>query len=95
MFGFLALYLDLMASSTREVYDIKKFDGSNFALWIQQIQDVLVQKKQRLPILYAQRERRHDTNMVRESQPSCTISLIVTRNSEWLTKCSYTLMVSK
>ena len=45
-----------MASSTREVYDIKKFDGSNFALWKEQIQDVLVQKKQRLPILHGQRE---------------------------------------
>ena len=55
MLGFLALYLALMASLTREVYDIKKFDGSNFALWKEQIQDVLVQKKQRLPILHAHR----------------------------------------
>ena len=38
-------------SSTKDVYDIKKFDGSNFALWKEQIQGVLVQKKQRLPIL--------------------------------------------
>ena len=44
-----------MAASTRDVYDIKKFDGSNFALWKEQIQDVLVQKKQRLPILHAER----------------------------------------
>ena len=44
-----------MASSTRDVYDIKKIDGSNFALWKEQIQDILVQKKQRLPILHAQR----------------------------------------
>ena len=45
-----------MASSTRDraVYDIKKFDGSNFALWKEQIQDVLVQKGQCLPILHAQ-----------------------------------------
>ena len=38
-------------SSTKDVYGIKKFDGSNFAVWKEQIQDVLVQKKQRLPIL--------------------------------------------
>ena len=41
------------------------------------------------------REKRDDTDMVRESQPSCTVSLIVTHNIEWLTKCSYTLMVCK
>ena len=45
-----------MASSRdKDVYDIKKFDGSNFALWTEKIQDVLVQKKQRLPILHATR----------------------------------------
>eukprot|EP00250_Pteridium_aquilinum_P021200 c25051_g1_i1 orf=1172-1807(-) len=46
-----------MASSMkdRDVYDIKKFDGSNFALWKEQIQDILVQKKQKAPILFANR----------------------------------------
>lgn len=36
-----------MASSMkdRDVYDIKKFDGLKFALWKEQIQDILVQKK--------------------------------------------------
>ena len=37
----------------RDVYDIKKFDGLNFALWIEQIQDILVQKKQKALILFA------------------------------------------
>ena len=39
----------------RDVYDIKKFDGLNFALWIEQIQDILVQKKQMDRILFANR----------------------------------------
>ena len=39
----------------KEVYDIKKFDGTNFALWKEQIQDVLVQKNQLDAILSAQR----------------------------------------
>ena len=42
-------------SRDKDVYDIKKFDASNFALWKEQIQDVLVQKKQILPILHATR----------------------------------------
>ena len=37
----------------RDIYDIKKFDGTNFQLWKNQMQDVLVQKKQKLPIMYA------------------------------------------
>ena len=46
-----------MASSTKDnsVFDIKKFDGSNFALWKEQIQDILVQKKQKAPIVFATR----------------------------------------
>ena len=39
----------------KDVYDIKKFDESKFAPWKEYIQDVLVQKKQRLPILHATR----------------------------------------
>ena len=42
-----------MASKEHDVYDIRKFDGNNFALWKEQMQDVLVQKKQRLPIMQA------------------------------------------
>ena len=42
-----------MASKERNVYDMRKFDGNNFALWKEQMQDVLVQKKQRLPIMHA------------------------------------------
>ena len=38
------------------MFDIKKFDGSNFALWKEQIQDILVQKKQIAPITFATRE---------------------------------------
>ena len=52
-------YFALMASSSAKdssVFDIKKFDGSNFALWKEQIQDILVQKKQRAPIAFATRE---------------------------------------
>lgn len=47
-----------MASSTKDssVFDIKKFDGSNFVLWKEQIQDILVQKKQRAPIVFATRQ---------------------------------------
>ena len=47
-----------MASSTkdRSVFDIKKFDGSNFALWKEQIHDILVQKKERAPIVFATRQ---------------------------------------
>ena len=45
----------MVSTTTRDVYDIKKFDGSNFSLWKEQIQNVLVQKKQRLPILHAER----------------------------------------
>ena len=38
------------------MFDIKKFDGSNFALWKEKIQDILVQKKQRAPIAFATRQ---------------------------------------
>ena len=38
----------------KEVYDMKKFDGTNFALWKEHIQDVLVQKNQLDAILSAQ-----------------------------------------
>lgn len=38
-----------------DIYDITKFDGTNFQLYKNQMQDVLVQKKQKLPILYAAR----------------------------------------
>ena len=38
------------------MFDIKKFDGSNFALWKEQIQDILVQKKHRAPIAFATRQ---------------------------------------
>ena len=44
-----------MASTERDVYDIHKFDGNNFALWKEKMQDVLVQKKQRLAIMQATR----------------------------------------
>ena len=44
-----------MLSKEHDVYDIKKFDGTNFALWKNQIQDVLVQKKQKFPITHANR----------------------------------------
>ena len=50
----------LMASKDKDVYDIRKFDGTNFALWKEQMQDVLVQKKQRLPILYPERTEEMD-----------------------------------
>ena len=37
-------------------YDIRKFDGSNSGLWKEQIQDILVQKKQKAPISFAMRQ---------------------------------------
>ncbi|MCO5579782.1 hypothetical protein L7F22_033644 [Adiantum nelumboides] len=43
----------MSTSKDRDIYDITKFDGTNFQLWKNQIQDVLVQKKQKLPIIYA------------------------------------------
>ena len=53
-----------MASSSAKDssgFDIRKFDGSNFGLWKEQIQDILVQKKQRKkkqrePIAFATRQ---------------------------------------
>ena len=57
-------YLALMASKDRDVYDIKKFDGSNFALWKEKIQDVLVQKKQRIPICYNARTEEMDMTQI-------------------------------
>ena len=52
-------YSALMASSLAKGssgFDIRKFDGSNFGLWKEQIQDILVQKKQRAPIAFATRQ---------------------------------------
>ena len=40
----------MASSSERELFNIMKFDGTNFNLWKEQIQDVLVQKKQLKPI---------------------------------------------
>lgn len=50
--------LALMVSSMKEgnVFHIKNLDGSNFALWKEQIHDILVQKKQRAPISFATRQ---------------------------------------
>ena len=36
----------MASSSERELFNIRNFDGTNFTLWKEQIQDVLVQKKQ-------------------------------------------------
>ena len=35
----------------RELYNIRKFNGTNFSMWKEQIKDVLVQKKQLKSIL--------------------------------------------
>ncbi|MCO5563294.1 hypothetical protein L7F22_016933 [Adiantum nelumboides] len=43
----------MSTSKDRDIYDIIKLDGTNFQLWKNQMQDVLVQKKQKLPIIYA------------------------------------------
>ena len=40
----------MSSSSERELFNIGKFDGTNFSLWKEQIQDELVQKKQLKPI---------------------------------------------
>ena len=42
----------MSTTKERDIYDIKKFDGTNFQLWKNQMQDVLVQKKQKLSIIY-------------------------------------------
>ena len=52
-------YFALMASSSAKDssgFDIRKFDGSNFGLWKENIQDIMVQKKQRAPIAFATRQ---------------------------------------
>ena len=50
-----ALMVSLSAKDSSG-FDIRKFDGSNFGLWKEQIQDILVQKKQRAPIAFATRK---------------------------------------
>ncbi|MCO5550603.1 hypothetical protein L7F22_004091 [Adiantum nelumboides] len=50
-----ACLVTMSTSKDRDIYDIKKFDGTNFQLRKNQMQDVLVQKKQKLPIIYATR----------------------------------------
>ena len=40
----------MSSSGERELYKIRKFDGTNFSLWKEQIKGVLVQKKQLKPI---------------------------------------------
>ena len=35
----------MSSSGERELYNIRKFDGTNFSMWKEQIKDVLVQKK--------------------------------------------------
>ena len=52
-------HLTLIAMSTsndKDFYGIENFDGSNFGLWKEQIQDILVQKKQRSLIAFATRQ---------------------------------------
>ena len=35
----------MSSSGEHELYNIRKFDGTNFSMWKEQIKDVLVQKK--------------------------------------------------
>ena len=37
-------------SGEKDIYNIRKFDGTNFPIWKEQIQDVLIQKGQEEPI---------------------------------------------
>lgn len=37
-------------SSEKDIYNIRKFDGTNFSIWKKQIQDVLTQKNQLVPL---------------------------------------------
>ena len=46
----------LLSAKDSSGFDIRKFDGSNFGLWKEQIQDILVQKKQKAPISFATRQ---------------------------------------
>ncbi|MCO5587106.1 hypothetical protein L7F22_041053 [Adiantum nelumboides] len=68
-----------MSLKEHDVYDIKKFDGPNFALWKNQMQDVLVQKKKKLPIMYL--ERTEQMNMTQfqwdelDKYCKCTVRL--------------------
>ncbi|MCO5587801.1 hypothetical protein L7F22_041753 [Adiantum nelumboides] len=41
----------MASSSKKDIYNIKKFDGTNFPIWKEQIQDVLIQKGDLDPIL--------------------------------------------
>ena len=40
----------MSSSGERELYNIRKFDGTNFSMWKEQIKDILVHKKQLNPI---------------------------------------------
>lgn len=40
----------MCSSGERELYNIRKFDGTNFSLWKEQIKNILVQKRQLKPI---------------------------------------------
>ena len=44
------IVVSMSSSGEHELYNIRKFDGTNFILWKEQIKDVLVQKKQLKPI---------------------------------------------
>ena len=40
----------MSSSGERELYNITKFDGTNFSMWKEHIKDIPVQKKQLKPI---------------------------------------------
>ena len=48
--SFFCVVAAMSSSHERELYNIRKFDGTNFNMWKEQIKDVLVQKKQLKPI---------------------------------------------
>ena len=62
----------LMASSVKDknVYDIKKFDGLNFALRKEKIQDFLVQKG-KLPHSYGKGHRRYGSKQCAVEETRC------------------------
>ena len=44
-------FVSMAISSEKDVYNIQKFDGTNFPIWKEQIHDVLIQKGKLEPLM--------------------------------------------
>ena len=66
----------MSSSGEHELYNIRKFDGTNFSMWKEQIKDVLVQKKQLKPI------SRPTAKPVDMSEEDCTVGCVGKVNNQ-------------